>query len=544
MKSKSTQQPGHWADGSPTVTFQPDVPSHAKPLFPDPLRALLGALTQRHRGEVDALLMARGEKQARWNAGELPGFDPDTQAIRDGDWQVEPIPEALRDRRVEITGPVERKMIINALNSGARVFMADFEDSSSPTWANMVAGQVNLKDAVDGTIELTTEGGKHYRLNDEVATLIVRPRGWHLDEAHATVDGRAVPAGIFDAAVYVYNNAETLIGQGLGPYLYLPKLESWREAQLWEAVLTDIEKALGLHPGTIKVTVLIETLPAVFQMDEILHALKSRIVGLNCGRWDYIFSYIKCLQSHPDRILPDRAQVTMGVPFLKAYAELLIQTCHRRGAFAMGGMAAQIPIKGDEQANASAIEKVRLDKEREARAGHDGTWVAHPGLLTVAYDVFNEHIKKRNQLKVLREDVKVSEEDLLAPCEGTITELGVRGNLSVALGYMAAWFRGQGCVPINHLMEDAATAEIARAQVWQWIHHPDTRLDDGRVLDAGLAREWLIEEVDKVKAHVGEAAFESDGHAQAAALIEEVVFADTFTEFLTLPGYPHLVDNH
>ncbi len=543
MTSTSNEQPGQPTDAPSEVAFQADLPRHAQALFPGALLGLLATLTARYRDSVDARLADRQAQLAKWRAGELPDFDPDTQAIRDGQWQVAPIPAPLRDRRVEITGPVERKMIINALNSGARVFMADFEDSSSPTWTNMVEGQVNLKDAVDGTIELTTEAGKHYRLNDEVATLIVRPRGWHLDEAHVTVGGRAVPAGIFDAAVYVYNNAHALIERGAGPYLYLPKLESWREAELWASVLSDIETALGLDPGTIKVTVLIETLPAVFQMHEILHALKNRIVGLNCGRWDYIFSYIKCLQSHPDRILPDRAQVTMGVPFLKAYSELLIQTCHQRGAFAMGGMAAQIPIKGDDEANAQAIEKVRLDKEREAHAGHDGTWVAHPGLMAVAYEVFNEKIKNDNQLSVLREDVNVSQEDLLAPCEGTITEAGVRGNLAVALGYMAAWFRGQGCVPINHLMEDAATAEIARAQVWQWIHHSDTRLDDGRVLDAALARQWLGEEIDQIKATHGEAAFESQGHAQAAALIEHVVFSDEFIEFLTLPGYGQLADN-
>ena len=544
MTSKSTDQPGHASEAASRLLFEPSLPDEAGPLFPDPLLALLAELTERYRDQVDALLTARQARQASWNGGALPDFDPDTQDIRTGAWRVEPIPAPLRDRRVEITGPVERKMIINALNSGARVFMADFEDSSSPTWANMVAGQVNLKDAVDGTIELTTDAGKRYQLNDEVATLIVRPRGWHLDEAHATVAGRPVPAGIFDATVYVYNNAETLLGKGLGPYLYLPKLESWQEAELWDHVLTDVEKALGLSPGTIKVTVLIETLPAVFQMHEILHALKSRIVGLNCGRWDYIFSYIKCLQAHPDRVLPDRAQVTMGVPFLKAYSELLIQTCHRRGAFAMGGMAAQIPIKGDDQANAAAIEKVRQDKQREARAGHDGTWVAHPGLMAVAYDAFNNQIENDNQLNVLRDDIEVDQKDLLAPCEGTITEAGVRGNLSVALGYMAAWFRGQGCVPINHLMEDAATAEIARAQVWQWIHHPDTRLEDGRVLNDAMARQWLGEEIERVKAAVGESAFASEGHADAAELIERVVFSDEFTEFLTLPGYRTLASTH
>ncbi|HEY7906861.1 MAG TPA: malate synthase A [Wenzhouxiangella sp.] len=543
MKSPSAQHPSDWREGAPSVVFHSKLPAIAKPLFPAPLLGLLGKLSARYRPQVDGLLAERHRRQASWNAGELPGFDPDTQGIREDDWQVERIPEPLRDRRVEITGPVDRKMIINALNSGAKVFMADFEDSSSPTFENMIHGQVNLYDATRRTIELTTPEGKHYQLNGPSATLIVRPRGWHLDEAHVTVKGQPIPAGIFDAAVYVYNNAETLIGQGLGPYLYLPKMESWQEAALWESVLTDIEKALQLHPGTIKVTVLIETLPAVFQMHEILHALKTRIVGLNCGRWDYIFSYIKCLQAHPDRRLPDRAQVTMGVPFLKAYSELLIQTCHRRGAFAMGGMAAQIPIKGDEEANRQALEKVRLDKEREAKAGHDGTWVAHPGLIPIALEAFDPYIKKRNQLSVLREDVKVTSEDLLRPCAGTITEAGVRGNLSVAIGYMAAWYRGQGCVPLNHLMEDAATAEIARAQVWQWIHHPGTVLDDGRALDGPLVAAWMAEEVATLKETFGDEGFVEQGYAAAVELIEAVIFDENFVEFLTLPGYARLTHN-
>jgi len=540
MKSPSAQHPEDWREGAPNVVFHAEIPAIAKPLFSAPLLSLLGKLGARYRPQVDTLLAKRQQRQASWNAGGLPGFDPDTQHIREGDWQVEKIPEPLRDRRVEITGPVDRKMIINALNSGAKVFMADCEDSSSPTFENMVHGQVNLYDATRRTIELTTPEGKHYALEGPSATLIVRPRGWHLDEGHVTVNDRAIPGGIFDAAVYVFNNVDTLLGQGLGPYLYLPKLESWEEAALWESVLTDIERALQLHPGTIKVTVLIETLPAVFQMHEILHALKTRIVGLNCGRWDYIFSYIKCLQAHPDRRLPDRAQVTMGVGFLKAYSELLIQTCHRRGAFAMGGMAAQIPIKGDEEANQQALEKVRLDKEREAKAGHDGTWVAHPGLIPIALEAFDAQITKRNQLNVLREDVHVTDEDLLRPCEGTITEAGVRGNLRVAIGYMAAWLRGQGCVPLNHLMEDAATAEIARAQVWQWIHHPGTVLDDGRALDSALAKTWMAEEVERWREQVGDEAFSSQGYQDAAELVEAVIFDERFAEFLTLPGYARL----
>lgn len=517
-----------------------DIPDSARHLFAPGLLALLGKLGQRYRGQVDELLAARVARQQRYNQGETPDFDPETAEIRESQWRVAPIPEDLRDRRVEITGPVDRKMIINALNSGARVFMADCEDSSTPTWTNMLEGQVNLFDAVRRTIEFSAPNGKHYQLEGKPAVLIVRPRGWHLDEKHVRIDGRPIPGGIFDAAVYLYNNAESLIRQGSGPYLYLPKLESWREAELWERVLTDIEKVLELEPGTVKVTVLIETLPAVFQMHEILHALKSRIVGLNCGRWDYIFSYIKCFQAHPDKVLPDRAQVTMTVPFLRAYSQLLIQTCHRRRAFAMGGMAAQIPIKGDEAANQAALDKVRQDKEREAGDGHDGTWVAHPGLIPIAMEIFDRHLDGPNQLDRLREDVTVSAADLVTPCQGTITEAGVRGNLNVAIRYMAAWLGGQGCVPIHHLMEDAATAEIARSQIWQWIRHPAGRLEDGRDIDLDLVRQWHDEELAAIRADVGEQAF-AEGHFQDAAdLLAEVTASDQFIEFLTLPAYQRL----
>ena len=517
------------------------LPENARHLFSTGLLNLLGKLGERYRAQVDRLLADRKTVQARFNAGEVPDFDPETAAIREGSWRVARIPDDLRDRRVEITGPVDRKMIINALNSDARVFMADFEDSSTPTWNNMVDGQVNLYDAVRRTIAFSAANGKEYRLEGKPAVLIVRPRGWHLDEKHVVVGEQALPGGIFDAAVYLYNNAETLLRQDSGPYLYLPKLESWREAELWESVLTDIERALELKPGTVKVTVLIETLPAVFQMDEILHALKSRIVGLNCGRWDYIFSYIKCFQKHPDKVLPDRAQVTMTVPFLRSYSQLLIQTCHKRGAFAMGGMAAQIPIKGDEAANEQALKRVREDKEREAGDGHDGTWVAHPGLIPIAMEIFDRHLGEQpNQLDRLRDDVQVAASDLVSPCEGTITEAGVRGNLNVAIRYMAAWLDGQGCVPINHLMEDAATAEIARAQVWQWIRHPAGRLDDGRDIDHALISAWHDEELARIKEEVGQPAFDQ-GHYQAAAeLLAEVTTSDEFVEFLTLPAYQRL----
>jgi malate synthase len=541
MHQPSQQHPGNKlnADGARPELLAA-IPDSARHLFSPGLLALLGKLGQRYRGRVDELLAARVERQQRYNQGEVPDFDPDTADIRAGNWKVARIPEDLRDRRVEITGPVDRKMIINALNSGARVFMADCEDSSTPTWANMVEGQLNLFDAVRRTIDFAAPNGKHYKLEGKPAVLIVRPRGWHLNEKHVQVDGQPLPGGIFDAAVYLYNNAETLIRQGSGPYLYLPKMESWREAELWEQVLTDIEKVLELEPGTIKVTVLIETLPAVFQMHEILHALKSRIVGLNCGRWDYIFSYIKCFQAHSDKVLPDRAQVTMTVPFLRAYSQLLIKTCHSRGAFAMGGMAAQIPIKGDEAANEAALEKVRQDKEREAGDGHDGTWVAHPGLIPIAMEIFDRHLDGPNQLDRLREDVEVSAADLVSPCDGTITEAGVRGNLNVAIRYMAAWLGGQGCVPINHLMEDAATAEIARAQVWQWIRHPAGRLEDGRDIDLALIQRWHEEELAAIRADVGEQAFAAGNFQAAAELLAEVTASDRFVEFLTLPAYQRL----
>ena len=542
MKQSSQHYPGDdLVSGEQTLEMTRELPSEARALFPTALTKLLFQLADRYTQRRNDLLADRRTRQADWNKGQVPGFEAETEEIRERDWRVAPIPEDLRDRRVEITGPVGRKMVINALNSDARVFMADFEDSSTPTWENMLEGQANMYDAVRRNIEYTAPNGKHYALDANPATLIVRPRGWHLDEKHVLVDGKPLPGGIFDAAVFVFNNARNLMALSSGPYLYLPKLEHWREAALWEDVLTDIEKAMELEPGTIKVTVLIETLPAVFQMDEILHALRSRIVGLNCGRWDYIFSYIKCFQAHSDKVLPDRAQVTMTVPFLRAYSQLLIKTCHRRGAFAMGGMAAQIPIRDDEEANREALERVRADKEREAGDGHDGTWVAHPGLIDLARDIFDRHLDGRNQLKRLREDVTVSAEDLVAPCEGSITEAGVRGNIDVAIRYMAAWLSGQGCVPINHLMEDAATAEIARAQIWQWIRHPAGQLDDGRAIDHALIENFHGEALRSIREDIGEDAFEKGRYEEAGRLLADVTQRDEFVEFLTLPAY-ELID--
>jgi len=528
------------SSGQAVVRLLKPAPDGTQDVLSADVLEVLARLGAHYRRPVDELLAARKATQARLDAGEVPDFPKETADIRSADWTVAPIPKQLMDRRVEITGPVDRKMIINALNSDALVFMADCEDSSSPSWSNMMHGQRNLADAVNGTIELTATNGKHYALEADPAILMVRPRGWHLDEQQVEIDGRAIPGGIFDAVVFLVNNAQKLIDSGRGPYLYLPKLENRHEAALWEQVLSDIESSIGLPTGTVKVTVLIETIMAVFEMDEILYALRNRIVGLNCGRWDYIFSYIKRFKNHPDKVLPDREQVTMTVPFLKAYAQLLIQTCHRRGAFAMGGMAAQIPIKGDDEANQAALEKVRNDKKREASEGHDGTWVAHPGLIPIAREIFDEYLHGPNQLNKARRDVQVTAKDLLEPAKGTITEAGVRGNIEVAIRYLAAWLGGLGCVPIHHLMEDAATAEIARAQLWQWIRHPAGALDDGRDIDLDLVRNWLTECLENIKLEIGEAEYANGHFQQAADLLERITAEDEFIEFITLPAYEQL----
>ncbi len=501
--------------------------------------AFLARLGRRHESRRCALLKARQARQAAWDAGELPDFDPDTRAIREGDWQVAPIPDVLRDRRVEITGPVDRKMVINALNAGARVFMADFEDSCSPTWDALIQGQANLRDAVDGRIEYTSPDGRHYELRGGSTVLMVRPRGWHLEEKHALLDGHPISASLFDLGLFAFHNAHTLQSRGLGPFFYLPKLEHASEAALWNDVLADIETELALPAGTMKVTVLIETLPAAFQMHEILHALRARIVGLNCGRWDYIFSTIKTTRAHADRVLPERGQVGMTVPFLKAYSELLIQTCHRRGALAMGGMAAQIPISSDPVANEEALAKVRADKKREAEAGHDGTWVAHPGLIPVALAEFDRCIPDANQLHVSRDDVRVGRDDLLAVPAGTITAAGYRGNIEIAIRYLAAWLDGLGCVPIHHLMEDAATAEISRSQLWQWQRH-GARLDDGTAITAAM---YAAVSDEVLRGLQRDLATTTPGYprlSEAAELIAGSVNADTLIDFLTLPAYARL----
>jgi len=517
-------------------------------LTPEAQAFLLG-LHRRFEGERQARLQARVMRQARFDAGELPDFRADTTDIRAGDWRVAPIPAALADRRVEITGPVDPKMVINALNSGAQCYMADFEDSTSPTWANVIEGQVAMQGAVAGTLQFTAPGGKHYALKPEAerAVLIVRPRGWHLDEKHVLVDGERMSASLFDLGLFAFHNAQALAAKDRGPYFYLPKLQSMEEAALWNAVMDHIEAELGLPNGQMKATVLIETLPAAFEMDEILHALKGRIVGLNCGRWDYIFSYIKTLRAHRDRVLPERGQVTMTQPFLKAYSELLIKTCHRRGAHAMGGMAAQIPISTDAEANEAALARVRADKLREVTAGHDGTWVAHPALIPLAREIFDANMPQPNQQDVSREDVEVAAADLLKPSRGTITAKGFEGNVEVCVRYLAAWLDGNGCVPIHWLMEDAATAEIARAQLWQWLHFdadPDLpgrqplHLDDGTPMDFALLERALIGLPSRLAAEGG---FPGKARIpEAIELLVELTRSGTLAEFLTLPAYERI----
>jgi len=503
--------------------------------------AFLADLHEQFDARRRMLLAARRARQARFDAGELPDFLPATRAIREGDWRVAPIPAALQDRRVEITGPVDRKMIINALNSGANVFMADFEDATAPAFANLLDGQLHLRDAVAGTIDYRAPDGRHYAVGPEPAVLVVRPRGWHLPERHLEVRGDAIAGALFDFGLFAYHNAHALQARDRGPYFYLPKLESHLEAALWNDVMDHAEAVLGLPAGAMKVTVLIETLPAAFEMDEILHALRTRITGLNCGRWDYIFSYLKTLRAHRDRVLPERAQVAMTVPFLEHYSKLLIRTCHRRGAFAMGGMAAQIPVGNDPDANEAALAKVRADKLREVTAGHDGTWVAHPALVAVAREVFDAQMPTANQVFFMPE-VEADRDALLAPCAGTITRTGFDGNVEVCLRYLAAWIDGSGCVPIHHLMEDAATAEIARTQLWQWLHRDDAgrlRFDDGTPIDFDAFDAALA----AARSRLGATAMPGQARlADAAALLERLTRADTLADFLTLEAYDLLCE--
>ncbi len=518
----------------------PLQPGFEEILTPQAL-TLVAELQRRFNAQRQSLLEQRSDaQQALAQKGEID-FLAETLAIRQGDWTVAPLPQDLQDRRVEITGPVDRKMVINALNSGAKVFMADFEDSNSPTWENNIQGQINLRDAVNRTITFKDERkGKFYTLNEGVATLMVRPRGWHLTDKHILVDGQEVSGSIMDFALYLFHNAHTLLARSSGPYFYLPKLESYLEARLWNEIFIHAQSKMGLPLGTIKATVLVETLPAAFQLHEILFELRDHSAGLNCGRWDYIFSFIKKFGGIEEFLMPNRDQITMTVPFMEAYTSLVIQTCHKRDVHAMGGMAAQIPIKNDPEANQQALDKVAADKEREAKAGHDGTWVAHPGLVPIAYERFDAYMPDANQIHRKREDVNVSAQDLIAVPEGNITEEGLRKNIDVGIQYIEAWLRGNGCVPIYNLMEDAATAEISRTQVWQWIKHPKAKLEDGREINLDLYRELLTDQLSQLRNRVGEETFNQGKFEEAARLFDELVVADELEEFLTLKAYKQI----
>ncbi len=497
-------------------------------------------LHRKHNGRRLELLYKRQERQKEIDDGRLPDFLPETRHIRDQDWKIAPIPDDLKDRRVEITGPVDRKMVINALNSGASVFMADFEDSHSPVWEGVVEGQINLIDAARGEIDFTSPEGKHYALNERTAVLLVRPRGWHLVEKHVEIDDEPVSASIFDFGLYFFHNAKRLLDRGTGPYFYLPKLESHLEARLWNDIFVDAQNSLGIPVGKIKATVLIETILAAFETDEIIYELREHMAGLNCGRWDYIFSFIKRFRNVPEYIFPDRAAITMTRHCMRSYALRVIQSCHRRGAHAIGGMAAQIPIKDDPEANEAALAKVREDKKREAGDGHDGTWVAHPGLVEIAREEFDRAMPSANQIDRQRQDIDVTAQDLLKLPKGDITEHGLRTNVSVGIQYMAHWLAGNGCVPLYNLMEDAATAEISRTQVWQWVHHPKGILQDGRKIDMELVRKIINEEMVNIEREVGPKIFSEIDYGQAAELFEKIVADDDLAEFLTLKAYDFL----
>ncbi len=529
--SASISQPG-------VEILAPVTESYAEILTPQAV-AFLVDLQRTFNARRKSLLAARHERQKRLDAGEKPDFLEATRSTRESDWAVAPLPADILDRRVEITGPVDRKMIINALNSGAKVFMADFEDSSTPLWTNLLDGQINLCDAIRRTITYTDPAsGKHYKLIDKPAVLFVRPRGWHLDERHILVDGEPMSGSLFDFGLYFYHNAQELLARGSGPYFYLPKMESHLEAHLWNDIFLRAQNALDVRHGAIKATVLIETILATFEMDEILYELREHSAGLNCGRWDYIFSFIKKFANDPRAVLPDRAQVTMTTHFMRSYSRLAIKTCHRRKVHAMGGMSAYIPVKSDPEANEKAIAQVRADKEREASDGHDGTWVAHPGLVPIALEVFDRLMPQRNQIDKQLPDFNPTAADLLRVPEGQITEAGLKQNVAVGLGYVEAWLRGIGCAPLFNLMEDAATAEISRAQLWQWVHQKAT-LADGRVIDIPLVESLMTAELAKQKTAVDAARYAAC--EKAADLMRELIESPTFTEFLTLPAYQRVL---
>ena len=528
---------GHALTAPNGVEIKGELTHETAEILSYPALEFLAEMTREFRARRDALLVERARKWQALQEGGTLDFLPETKDIREGDWKVGSIPADLQDRRVEITGPVDRKMVINALNCGAKMFMADFEDASSPTWENMTEGQVNMRDAINRSIHFTNAKGKEYKLNDETATLLVRPRGWHLDEKHLLIDGAPIPGGFMDFGLYFFHNIKPAQERGTGCYFYLPKTEHYQDTALWNDIFAWSEKKLAIAHGSIKCTVLIETITASFQLHEILHSLKDYIVALNCGRWDYIFSYIKMFHKNPNFLLPDRAQVTMKTHFMRSYSQLVIKTCHARNAMAMGGMAAAIPVKNDEAANDRAFAAVKADKEREAGDGHDGTWVAHPALVPVAMEAFDAVMKGKNQLDKLREDVNVSAADLLkVPESGEISEDGMRMNISVAVQYIAAWLCGRGAVPINNLMEDAATAEISRAQLWQCVHH-GAELADGRTANLDLFNLLLKEEMEKLQKLIPADQFEHGRYRRAATLLDDLVSNETFEEFLTIPGY-------
>ena len=532
--------PAKQAGLPPGVEIRATVsPEYARILTPEAV-ALVAKLHRAFEPRRQELLARRAARQLEFDAGRLPDFLPETAKLRESDWTIAAQPKDMLDRRVEITGPTDRKMVINALNCGASTFMADFEDANCPTWANMLEGQANLYDAVRRTIGFE-QNGKQYRLNQKIAVLIPRPRGWHLDEKHVLVDGKPVSGGIFDFALYFFHNAKELLARGTGPYFYLPKMESHLEARLWNDIFKLAQEEVSVPQGSIKATVLIETVVAAFEMDEILWELREHSAGLNIGRWDYIFSCIKKFRTNSQFCLADRSQVTMTAPFMRAYALLLIKTCHRRGAPAMGGMAAQIPIKNDPAANEAALEKVRQDKLREVTDGCDGTWVAHPGLVPIAKEIFDRHMPQPNQYARQRADVRVSAKDLLdfRP-EAPITEAGLRNNISVGIQYLGAWLAGNGCVPVFNLMEDAATAEISRSQIWQWIRSPKGVLDDGRKVTKEMLGNLLAEELPKVKTYLGDDAWKAGQYEEGAKLFARITSEDRYVEFLTLPAYDYV----
>ncbi len=522
------------------VEVRAPVPDEcAEVLSPDALQ-FLEKLVREMGPPRDELLRRRAQRQREIDAGEFPNFLGETASTRKADWSVASIPRDLQDRRVEITGPTDRKMIINAMNSGANVYMADFEDANSPTWRNLLEGQRNLCETIDGSIRFASPEGKQYRLNPRTAMLMVRPRGLHLPEKHVWIDGKPVPGALMDFGLFFFHNAQKLLDRGSGPYFYLPKLESHREARWWNSVFQLAQDELGVPRGSIRATVLIETIPAAFEMDEILYELREHSAGLNCGRWDYIFSTIKKFHKHPQFTMPDRAQVTMTTHGMHSYSLLAIKTCHHRRAHAIGGMAAQIPIKGDAAANEQALEAVRADKVREATDGHDGTWVAHPGLVELARAAFDAKMPGPHQIDRTRDDVRVTAADLLTVPAGEITERGLCLNIDVGIQYMAAWLAGNGCVPLYNLMEDAATAEISRAQLWQWVHQPRGVLSDGRRITPELMRSHFQDQMSKMRERVGAEQFDHGKYGQARTLIEEIVLKDDFTDFMTLVGYERL----